>query len=92
MGDAVGAKYGDTWRKIRKHFDPEFAYHPTVQGVPRFMDEIHQWIREITPDASLVINAKQSFKFLTFRLLAVQLYGEAFDEKVYWKYSKRIPH
>lgn len=32
--------------------------------------------------SSVVIHAKRAFQFLTFRLLAVHLYGETFTEQV----------
>ena len=82
MGDAVGANYGDKWRKIRKYFDPEFSLSIITQIVPRFCKEIRHWILDLASEDKTIVNSKQSFELLMFRLLAIQLYGEAFDEQV----------
>lgn len=82
MGNAVGTKYGDVWRRMRQHFDPEFAFHPITQDIPRFCHDIHQSVDRIMSTSSVVIHAKRAFQFLTFRLLAVHLYGETFTEQV----------
>jgi cytochrome P450 len=82
MGNAVGIKHGESWRSIRQHFDPEFAFHPIAQQVSCLSQEVDQWVDRIMVTPSVVIHAKRSFQFLTFRLLAVHLYGEAFSEPV----------
>ncbi|KAJ5909077.1 cytochrome P450 [Penicillium taxi] len=83
MGNAVGIKYGEAWRRMRQYFDPEFALHRIAQQIPCLSQEIHQWVDRIMVTPSVVIHAKRSFQFLTFRLLAVHLYGEAFSELLY---------
>ncbi|KAF7596243.1 hypothetical protein BBP40_002776 [Aspergillus hancockii] len=84
-GAAVGAQYGDGWRKIRRHFDPPFAFHPTMENKSRFKVEIQQWIQGMAPNAMNEVNTAVSFKFLTFRLLALHVYGDAFDDRIYWR-------
>ncbi|KAI4721985.1 hypothetical protein E4T48_01735 [Aureobasidium sp. EXF-10727] len=51
MGTAVGLRYGEDWRKIRKHFDPPFAFHAVAQRIPRFQREIGLWIDELAQDS-----------------------------------------
>ncbi|KAJ5669809.1 cytochrome P450 [Penicillium macrosclerotiorum] len=83
MGNAIGANYGESWRRMRQNFDPEFAFHPVMQSMPRFSHEIHQWLDRIILTPTVVIHVKRTFQFLTFRLLAIHLYGEAFSEPLY---------
>lgn len=82
MGTAVGLQYGEEWRKIRQHFDPPFKFHETAQQIGRFQREISLWINELTRSSSTDLSARAAFKFLVFRLLAVHLYRDAFDDRV----------
>ncbi|KAL4809102.1 cytochrome P450 [Aspergillus unguis] len=84
-GNAVGTKYGDEWRRIRRYFDPPFVSPRAMENRSRFNVEIRQWIRAIAPAAETKVNVAAVFKFLTFRLLAIHLYGDAFDDRVYWR-------
>lgn len=85
MGTAVGLRYGEDWRKIRKHFDPPFTFHAAAQQIPRFGREIDLWNSELAQDGQhgvtdLVVG--KSFRFLVLRLLSIHLYQDAFDDRV----------
>ena len=85
MGTAVGLRHGEDWRKIRKHFDPPFAFHAVAQRIPRFQREIGLWISELAKDSKKGVSniaVAESFRFLVLRLLAVHLYQDAFDDRV----------
>jgi cytochrome P450 len=87
LGDAVGVKYGERWRIIRKHFDPEFAFQTSRRAVHRFEKELVQWCDGLSSAAeaekgTFVIDIKRPSKFLPFRLVSQQLYGEVFSEEV----------
>lgn len=85
MGTAVGLRYGEDWRKIRKHFDPPFAFHAAAQRISRFGREIDLWNSELAQngqDGVTDLDVGKSFRYLVLRLLSVHLYQDAFDDRV----------
>ena len=83
----MGAQYGDTWRDIRKHFDPPFAFNTVIERTPKFVTEIDNWIGQVTPNKVSQLNSKEAFRFLVFRLLSIHLFEDAFDDRVRFRRS-----
>ena len=65
--------------------------------IPTFSEQINQWAENLPtkavggrsrPDGSFVQGPEETCKLLAFRLIAMSIYGEAFDEAVcispYW--------
>lgn len=91
LGEAVGVKYGERWRIIRKYFDPEFSFQKSRLAIPAFERSVKRWVDSLAPLSgveydemgSFAVDTKKPCKFLTFKLLYMQLYGETFSEKAY---------
>ncbi|KAJ4163173.1 hypothetical protein LMH87_004917 [Akanthomyces muscarius] len=84
-GAAVGMQYGDNWKRIRKHFDPVFSFHSVMQNKQRFDIEVQQLIEGLVENNSYEIDPTTAFKYFTFRALALHLYEDGFDDRVYWR-------
>ena len=90
LGHAVGVQAGERWRAIRKHFDPEFAYRTSMKAIPKFSAKISQWAEALSAEAvsapstadSFVVDMKKPCRFLPFQLVALQFYGNVFDDQV----------
>lgn len=90
MGDAVGVLAGQRWTIIRKHFDPEFSFKASRQSIPLFTKRISDWTEQLFTlvpdkegrDSGCVLDITKPSKFLTFELVAYQLYGATFSEEV----------
>lgn len=75
---------------MRSHFDPDFSHQSAMNMIPLFDREISRWIRELPskalrtdlPNGGFVEDAVKTSKLLSFRLISLTLYGEAFDEQV----------
>lgn len=86
----MGVQYGQRWRTTRKHFYPEFAYQTSLKAIPKFSLNINQWLESLpyetlkpaAPAGTFVIDVKKPSRLLPFRLVALQLYGEAFNDTV----------
>jgi hypothetical protein len=91
LGDAVGVLHGERWKAIRKHFDPEFSFQTSRDAIPIFTKSVAEWLDRLVPSSygekgttkSFTIDAKAPCKFLTFKLLIIQLYDDVFSEAVY---------
>lgn len=90
LGDCVGVLAGERWETVRKHFDPEFSFQASRQGIPMFTREIAKWATKLSSTAnghgnhrsSFVLDVSKPTKFLMFELVAHQLYGEAFNQEM----------
>ncbi|PYI09959.1 cytochrome P450 [Aspergillus sclerotiicarbonarius CBS 121057] len=96
LGDAAGVQVGERWKIIRKYFDPEFAHGISMQALEKFSCQIHVWADALqtTPagfktspendeNHGFIVDLTKSMKFLPFKLVALQMYGEAFTEELY---------
>lgn len=75
---------------MRSHFDPEFSHQSSKTMIPIFSESISRWL-DALPGANLAIGARQGefalnvmkeCKRLAFRLIALSLYGDLFNETV----------
>lgn len=90
LGHAVGVQAGERWRVIRKHFDPEFTYQTSMKAIPKFSAKISQWADALAVEAvsapstadSFVVDMKKPCRFLPFQLVALQFYGNVFNDQV----------
>ncbi|KAL7907288.1 cytochrome P450 [Trichoderma velutinum] len=95
LGHAVGVQAGERWKIIRKYFDPEFAFRITVNAMPRTLDLVNQWADQLVQHSapSSKPAARESFttdvqsvgKFLPFKIVSQQLYGQVFNEEFFLK-------
>ncbi|KAL7944855.1 cytochrome P450 [Trichoderma barbatum] len=95
LGHAVGVQAGDRWKIIRKYFDPEFAFRLTVGAMPQTLDLVNQWADQLVqhPIPTSNLAASESFttdvqsvgKFLPFKIVSQQLYGQVFNEEFFAK-------
>ncbi|KAJ5464097.1 hypothetical protein N7475_007232 [Penicillium sp. IBT 31633x] len=96
LGDAVGVQAGERWKVIRKYFDPEFAHGISMQALSKFSSLIHTWADELQTTLmeqkascdngethEFTVDLTKSLRFLPFKLVAFQMYGEAFTEDLY---------
>jgi len=82
---------------IRKYFDPEFAHAISLKAIPKFSAKISGWVDALPTEAakapstngSFVLDVKKPSRFLPFQLVAIQLYGDAFNDKVTSPFSNR---
>lgn len=92
LGHAVGVQAGERWKIIRKYFDPEFAFKVTVAAMPRTLDLVNQWADQLVQHAapsskpaagkSFTTDVQSVGKFLPFKIVSQQLYGQVFNEEV----------
>ena len=75
---------------MRSYFDPEFSYQSSRNIIPTFSEYISQWLDNL-PKKNLTVQPKQGgfaqdamkeCKLLAFRLIALSMYGDIFDETV----------
>ncbi|KAL1962732.1 hypothetical protein VTN77DRAFT_9276 [Rasamsonia byssochlamydoides] len=89
LGDAVGVKAGERWKIMRKYFDPEFAFQPSRQAIPKFAASISRWVGTLPAEAkspqpgSFIVDVKKPCRFLPFQLVAQHLYGDVFSDELY---------
>ncbi|KAK9782756.1 putative Cytochrome P450 [Seiridium cardinale] len=91
LGDAVGTKDGERWKVMRKYFDPEFSYQTSRSAFARVKSGTDEWSRSLPAHAlaksddspGFLYDAKKSCRFLPFRLMATQLYGDTLDDQEY---------
>lgn len=75
---------------MRGHFDPEFSFQSAASIIPIFIREIDRWasglsnhaIRTNLPNGAFVYDLALGCKLLSFRLISLTLYGDAFDDNV----------
>lgn len=75
---------------MRGHFEPDFSHQSAMGMIPLFNTEISRWIRELPskalradlPKGGFAEDAVKISKLLSFRLISLTLYGEAFNEQV----------
>ncbi|KAL7789653.1 cytochrome P450 [Trichoderma afarasin] len=95
LGHAVGVQAGERWKIIRKYFDPEFAFRVTVEAMPRTLNLVNQWADQLvqhsissskpTASKSFTTDVQSVGKFLPFKIVSQQLYGQVFDEEFFSK-------
>lgn len=75
---------------MRAHFDPEFSFQSSRNLVPAFSEHINQWCNAFSSgntsqehlEAEYKISIIKECKLLAFRLIALSLYGDLFNETV----------
>ena len=74
---------------MRRHFDPEFSFHASTNMIPLFTKHINNWLDDLPknaiaqkPNGAFVQDMMKSSKQVALRLIALTMYGEAFDEAV----------
>jgi hypothetical protein len=75
---------------MRSHFDPDFSHQAATGMIPLFTNEIARWVEELPakatranlPNGGFVEDMVKASKLLSFRLISLTLYGDAFDETV----------
>ena len=81
---------------MRSHFDPEFSFQSSRSIIPIFAEHISLWVDKLPRHSSteqqpkhkdLTRNVMNECRLLAFRLIAVSMYGEAFNENVSTKVS-----
>jgi cytochrome P450 monooxygenase len=83
-------KDGQRWKIMRKYFDPEFSFQTSRRALPSLHKGVMEWCASLPidsisatgPGGGFLYNVKESCRFLPFKIIAAQLYGEVFDEKV----------
>jgi cytochrome P450 len=73
---------------MRSHFDPDFSHQAAAGMIPLFSTEIARWIDELSAKAAnanggFVEDVVKASKLLSFRLISLTVYGDAFDETVW---------
>jgi hypothetical protein len=75
---------------MRSHFDPDFSHQAATGMIPLFSTEVAGWIDElparathVSANGGFVEDVVKASKLLSFRLISLTLYGDAFDETVW---------
>ena len=81
---------------MRSHFDPEFSYQSSRNIIPTFAQHISQWLDKLPrhnlaeqqpKHNDLTRDVMKECKLLAFRLIAISMYGDIFNETVSTKIS-----
>ena len=89
LGQCVGLKSGAKWKNMRSHFDPEFSHSSSNKMVAVCQREVDAWLQSLSgahtaeyDQRRFTVRAKEGCEFLPFRLISMNLYGEAFNDQV----------
>lgn len=91
LGQCVGVKHNEDWRRLRSHIDPHFTVQKAVELLPIMISDTDQWLESLPhlphvvrneKDNRLVIKAEELVSILPFKMIARRVFGELVDDKL----------
>jgi cytochrome P450 len=91
LGQSVGVKHNEDWRRLRTHIDPHFTSQKASELLPIMINDTDEWIESLPrlshvirkeKDNKLVIKAEELVSILPFKMIARRVFGDLVDDKL----------
>jgi cytochrome P450 len=91
LGEAVGFKHNEDWRRLRAHMDPYFTSQKSSELLPIMISDTGEWLESLPrlshvvrneKDNKLAIRAEELVSTLPFRMIARRVFDELLDDKL----------
>src|SRR6202000_1382594 len=91
LGQCVGVKDNEDWRRLRSHIDPHFTAQKASDLLPTMIRDTDEWLESLPhlphvvrneKDNQLAIKAEELVSILPFKMIARRVFGELVDDKL----------
>ncbi|EGO22661.1 hypothetical protein SERLADRAFT_473766 [Serpula lacrymans var. lacrymans S7.9] len=100
LGECVGFKHTDDWRRIRSHTDRHFTASIAIESIPVLMKDVKEWfdglegkgfIKPISEKGKkMEVMASDLFWDIPFKMISKVIFGEMLDDNLFkelWSYN-----
>lgn len=91
LGQCVGVKHNEDWRRLRSHIDPHFTVQKASELLPIMISDTDEWLESLPrlshvvrheKDTKLAIKAEELVSILPFKMIARRVFGDLVDDKL----------
>lgn len=83
MGECLGVQNGQTWKTMRKAFEPHFSHKSAMAFVKTMNDQIDLWVKDLgAGNNEFAVETGAVTRVLPFKIIAIALYGEVMNDAV----------
>lgn len=91
LGQCVGVKHNEDWRRLRTHIDPHFTTQKASELLPIMISDTDEWLESLPhlshvvrneKENKLAIKAEELVSILPFKMIARRVFGELVDDKL----------
>ncbi|PSN62340.1 cytochrome P450 [Corynespora cassiicola Philippines] len=87
LGQCVGLLNGQSWRQLRRKFDPPFMHQGATRLIPKMLVMTESHLERVFTDPSAKegkLDPVADFLLLPFLMIAVVIYGDLCDSQISW--------
>jgi gliotoxin/aspirochlorine/mycotoxins biosynthesis cytochrome P450 monooxygenase len=91
LGQCVGVKHNEDWRRLRSHIDPHFTPQKASELLPIMISDTDEWLESLPrlphvirseKGNKLIIKAEELVSILPFKMIARRVFGQLVDDKL----------
>ena len=91
LGQCVGVKHNEDWRRLRFHIDPHFTPQKASELLPIMINDTDEWLESLPrlshvirneKDNKLVLKAEELVSVLPFKMIARRVFGQLVEDKL----------
>lgn len=91
LGECVGVKHNEDWRRLRAHIDPHFSSQKASELLPVMINDTDEWLESLPrlshvvrgeKDNKLVVKAEELVSILPFKMIARRVFGDLIDDEL----------
>lgn len=90
LGESVGLKHNEDWKRLRSHTDPHFSPAVAQASVPFIVSDVTEWLDQLAgelKESDFKVPAGDLVLELPFKLICRRLFGELLTPEVSILYS-----